>query len=335
MTTQTNQAVSNAVQNTQAQETVTLAEVMKNLDKNDAKFAWKELERAYGIQANIEDLEAKVEKARGAIGNAVLAIAKVARTHCNALGYSLTFARHYFLALCTEAETKLVNKYMEKSEGEKKTISTLIPVWPVHKSNIAKGMELGIDPLERFEDADSPKYAEATQYVNAMKEAVKASGANNTGSQAGNQRKSSEQTAAILGTITSGWDSSLKAATEVLNQQLNRLDREEQAPWAGKVLALAAEVTAYAESPERKAMLQAKADALKAAPVSGNIVTDSSGKVTGTTRSDTTEEGPESPETIAAVQAAMDADKDPAPPSVAAATGPVQAATRRRGAREA
>lgn len=283
----TNQAIANAVQNTITTKTAPLAEVMKNLDKKDLAVAYKAVNDAYLLQGDIENAQAKITRAQMGIGDHVLTIAKQARVHCVAQGYDLVLTRHYFLALCDQAELALINKHVE-DKSEKKAISTLIPVWPTHKSNIAKAMELKIDPTERMDGVDSPKYATATQYVNAMKEAVKDSGANKTGSQAGNMsdRKSDKDTAKTLSVITSTWNSSLQAAIQVLSQGLNRLDAEEQQAWAPKVLSLAAEVTTFADSDERKARLQAKADALKAAPVSGEIIEDVNGNVTGTSRSD-------------------------------------------------
>jgi hypothetical protein len=307
MTTQTDNAVQTAVQTTTQPP---LAEVMKNLDKKDKALAHKAISDAYTLQAGIEDMEAKIERNRGSIGDHVLRIAKAAREHCKAARYTLTLTRHYFLALCTEAETGLINAHIEKNEGEKKAISTLIPVWPTHKSNIAKGMELGVDPTDRMDDNPAaPKYATATQYVNAMKAMVGQTGNGGTGSQAGQQRKSNEEAAKIIGAVTSTWDSSLQAATQVLNQGLNRLDKAEQQLWAPKVLALAAEVTAYADSPQRKADILAREAARKYAPTSGQITEDGDGKVTGTTRSEDLMEQELDAGTQAALQAAIDKDE--------------------------
>lgn len=318
MTTQSD----NAVQTEKTPHQVPVVEVMKNLDKKDLKVAYEAIHASYDLQVGIEDMKAKIERNTLGIGDHVLSIARQARTHCVAQGFDLTLTRHYFLALCTQAETVLINKHIE--DGEKKAISTLIPVWPVHKSNIAKGMEpaFGIDPLTRIPDTatkDKPEgvleYASCAQYVAAVKEKAKETGANNTGSQAGEKRQSSEQTAKVLGTITSTWDSSLQAAIQVLSQGLNKLDKEEQTGWAPKVLQLAAEVTAYYESPERKERIAAKMAAMPEAPQSGEIVKDENGKVVGTTSStpEITDEELD-PGTKAALQATIDKDKEPEAP---------------------
>lgn len=312
-----NTQVQNAVQ-TNLGTSIPLAQVMKDLDKKDVAIAYKAIDAAYMLQAGIEDAEAKIVRNKGGIGDRVLDIAKAAQTHCSAQGYNLTLARHYFLALCTQAETMLVNKFLEKNEGERKAITSLIPTWPTYKSLTAKGFELGIDPCKRMEGADAPMYGTSAQYHAAIKEEQKAKdqgGESTGGSQAGKQRQSDAGVAKTLTTISSGWESTLQAAMQVLCQSLNRLTTEEQKQYAPKLLQLGAEVTAFADSPERKARLEQeakdKAAAAQAATPGGNVIKDASGKVTGTTSSTSIEDKSEEldQETKSALENALSKDE--------------------------
>jgi hypothetical protein len=265
MTTQTNAAVSNAVQNTPAPDTSlhgkTLGEVIKDLDKGDLKQAYKAIDTAYDIQwgkDGINDFEEKLKGLQGKVGEQVYSVAKVAMEHCED---RLVIARSYFLALCSQAETHCQNKYIQKYR-EEKPIGQLIPLWSQYKSAISKGMEKGLNPSETMDDSDAPKYATAAQYRAAVQQLEKEDRA--TGSQAGDGRNSEGQTATQLQLVTKGWSPRLSAAMEVMCKALNGLTHEEQDKFATKILDLGAEITTYANAAKREAIGDTRTDNQKA-----------------------------------------------------------------------
>lgn len=256
MTTQTNAAVSNAVQNTPTLPDTSLhgkplIEVLKDLDKSDLKQAYRAIDTAYDIQwgkDGINDHEERLKGLQGKVGEQVYSVAKVAMEHCEE---RLVIARSYFLALCSQAETHCQNKYIQKYR-EEKPIGQLIPLWSAYKSTVAKGMEKGLSPLETMEDSDAPKYATAAQYRAAVQTLEKEERA--TGSQAGGERNSEGQTATQLQLVTKGWSPRLSAAMEVMCKALNGLSHEEQDKFASKILDLGAEITTFANTAKREAI---------------------------------------------------------------------------------
>jgi hypothetical protein len=264
-----------------------LIEVLKDLDKGDLKRAYKAMDAAYDIQFGkdgIEDTQAKLVGLQGKVGEQVYEIAKIAMEHCE---NRLVIATSYFKALCSQAETYKQNWYISKYK-EEKPMSQLIPLWSQYKSKIAKGMEKGIDPSERLDDTDAPKYATAAQYsaaVVAMERDARA-----TGSQAGNERNTEGQTATQLQLVTKAWSPRLAAAMEVMCKALNGLTHEEQDKFATKILDLGAEITTYANTAKREAVGDTRTENQRAAGP------------------ETTEEL--DPGTKAAMQAAIDKDSD-------------------------
>lgn len=285
MTNQTNAAVTNAVQNTQTKEGITgpmpdpklttlsdgrtIGQVVSTLDKKDLKVAYEAADKCYDIQwgkDGIEELKGKLKTLENSVGEQVYKIARVAYSHCEG---KLMIVRSYFLALCKQAEDHLVSKHTEITRkagaAEEVAISKLVPQWPVYKSTIAKGLELGIDPDTRREDADSPKYATAAKYKAAVEETSKATGTSDaaTGSQAG---KITDKSAATqLQVITSNMSPMMQAALSVLMEGIRRLTHEEQDKFAEPVRVLAAEVVTYANTAKREANGDHRTEAQKAA----------------------------------------------------------------------
>lgn len=258
MTTQTDAAVSNTVQNTVGKPPLPdtslhgkpLVEVLKNLDKSDLKQAYTAMNEAYDIQwgkDGIEEVTAKLQGLQGKVGEKVYTIAKIAMKHCE---NRLVIARAYFLALCSQAETMKTNWYADKYK-EEKPIGQLIPLWSQYKSSIAKGMEKGIDPNMLIEGTDAPKYATAAQYraaVQVLEKEAKGANERNDGDKTDGQVKTG------LSVITSGWSPQLRASMEVMCTAFNGLTHEEQDKFAPKVLDLAAEVTTYKNTAKREAV---------------------------------------------------------------------------------
>lgn len=223
---------------------LTLGQIVadENLDKKDLKTAYKSIFDAYTIQwgkDGIEDTQEKLKGLQGKVGEKVYAVAKVAMEHCQG---KLVVTRVYFLALCKKAEEALANKHIEE-KNEEKPIGQLIPMWSQYKSSIAKGMELGIDPSARNPESNSLLYATASQYRNAVQEHEK-----KTGSQAGNERNSNNQTSSAFQLVSRGWAPRVSAAMDVLCQSLNGLTHEEQDKFADKILTLGAEVAEFVKN---------------------------------------------------------------------------------------
>lgn len=268
MTTQTNAAVKEAVQNTKptpadtSLDGKTLGEVLKDLDKGDLKAAYAAMNQAYEIQwgkDGIEDTQAKLQGLQGKVGEQVYAVAKVALVHCKG---KLVIARAYFLALCQQAEDMKVNWYTNKYK-EEKPFGQLIPLWSQYKSSIAKGMEKGIHPNAIIDGTDdAPMYATAAQYRSAVQAADAAERA--TGSQAGNERASDKQVATQLQVVTSDMSPKLQATLSTLIQALRRLTHEEQDKFAETLLETAAEVATFANTVHREATGDTRTAAQKA-----------------------------------------------------------------------
>lgn len=237
-----------AVQDTQALQVPAFKP--DDLDKKDLKAAYKAIDSAYTIQwgkDGILELEGKLEGLRGKVGEHVFDVAKVAFERCKG---ALVVARQYFLALCEQAENHIQAKYIEQFK-EEKPIGQLIPMWSQYKSSIAKGMERGIDPMERREDTDSLKYPTAATYRAAVQE-IEAK-ERSTGSQAGNDRNSQSETTNQLQLVVKGWSPALSAAFAVLMPEMNRLTHEEQDKFVPLVIDLAAKVKTAADKAHRDA----------------------------------------------------------------------------------
>lgn len=215
----------------------------------DAKQrACEAADRAYDIQigkGGIEDTTAKLRTLESKVGEQVYSVAKDALKIASG---KLILARNYFLALCAVAEQHLYNKHVEATKTEK-TIGQLIPQWTNYKSYIGKGLEKGIDPMERAEAGDSLKYATAAQYRKAVTE----TGAGGTGSQAGTARtKQNGTNGVVLSLVNSGWSPMLATAMGVLTGELKDLTHEEQDKMAPLVSELATKVHAFHEEIMRK-----------------------------------------------------------------------------------
>lgn len=304
----------------------TIGQVVSTLDKKDLKVAYEAADKCYDIQwgkDGIEELKGKLKTLENSVGEQVYKIARVAYSHCEG---KLIIVRSYFLALCKQAEEHLTAKHTEATRkagsAEEIAISKLIPQWPMYKSTIAKGLELGIDPDTRRDGADSPQYPTAAKYKAAVEETAKAAGTseNATGSQAG--KVSDKAASTQLQVITSNMSPMMQAALSVLMEGIRRLTHEEQDKFAEPVRSLAAEIVTFANTAKREANGDHRTEAQRSA-------------------------GPESteeldPGTKAAMQAALDSEaaKDRVLAAEKAAQGATDSATagkggRRRGARAA
>lgn len=334
MTTQTNKAVSTAVQNTKPEEMgaddptklngKTLGEVLKDLDKGDLAKAYEAVNEAYDIQwgkDGIEEVQAKLTGLQGKVGEKVYAIAKVAMVHCKD---HLVIARSYFLALCTQAEEMKTKWYTGKYK-EEKPIGQLIPLWSQYKSAIAKGMEKGLDPNALIEGTkDAPRFATAAQYRAEVQRLEKESKGANERDEGGTSGKSDGQVATGLSVVVSGWSPKMRAAMEVMCKAFNALGHEEQDKFASQILDIAAAAVTYKN--EHKS---------HGAPVTGQVMTDASGNVTGTTSSDETVGETVDPGTVAALQAAVDSAKGPIKAPETEAADESRKGGKRRGTRAA
>lgn len=314
MATKTNQAVSNAVQNTPEKANgQTLGEMISNPDKSDVKFSYEKAKKAYDLkwgEGGLDEAEARVGELKGKIGEQVYDIFRRAMSHCEGLPNVVAAARSYGMALCDRAEDFIIKYDTKLNNNERKLpISTLIPLWPKYKSAIALGMEKGMNPLELMEGtpagAEAYRWSTAAEYKTAVDKLGSTGGGNQTGQggDQGGQNKGAGVTA--LKAVVSDLSEKMGPAVRTLLEGIRRLDHEEQDIFAQEVLNLGGKVIAYADSDERKAKLASKAEATKAAPVTGQIVEDGNGNVTGTTRSDE----PVSQEAVAALQTAIDGGK--------------------------
>lgn len=233
----------------------TMGQVLGNMDKKDLKAAYEAADKCYDIQwgvDGIEELRGKLKTLENSVGEQVYKIARIAYTHCEG---KLLIVRSYFLALCKSAEEHLTAKHTEASRkagaAEELPIGKLVPQWPVYKSSIAKGLEMGIDPDERREGSvsaaspeGSPRYPTASKYKSAVEEKAKETGTseNGTGGQAGQGRNTEGQTSTQLQLVVKGWSPGLRAAMDVLCQGLNALGVGDQDGFAPQILELAGRV---------------------------------------------------------------------------------------------
>lgn len=227
----------------------TMAQLVSKPKAGDLKVAYEAIDTAYDIQwrqGGIADLEGKLDGLRGKIGEHVFEVAKQAYKTCSG---KLVVVRSYFLALCKQAEEHIQSLHTEKHK-EEEPISELIPLWGSYKSSIAKGLEKGIDPMERDELSKSLKYPTAAKY----RAAVQALGSEGgTGSQAGEGRNTTNETKNHIQLVTKGWSVKMTAAMQTLMPELNRLTHEEQDQFVDAVLTLAASVKTFADGRENAA----------------------------------------------------------------------------------
>lgn len=289
--------VKGAVQNTLNGKT--MGEVVNDLDRNDLKKSYAAIDAAYDIvirKDGLDDTAKRMKSLQDDIGEQVYEILKISMAHCED---KVTIAKAYFSMLCKKAEEYFLSKYV-KENREETTIAKAIPLWPAYKTSLLKGMDIGMSPSENIQDTTAPRWPTAAKFRTEVQKREKdAKGGN---SQAGNGgRNSTQQNTTVVSLVTKGWSPSLAASMAVLVEGLNRLTHEEQDGFATKLLALGEEVTNFANSEERK----------NRAP-QANVVTDESGKVTGTTSVESEQEEEElDAGTKAAIQAAMDAEKEP------------------------
>jgi len=256
MTTQTNAAVTKAVQNTVTESTTldgkTMGQVVNDLDKSDLKASYKAIGAAYDIywgKDGIDDTQQKLNSLQGKVGEHVYDVLKLAMEHCKG---KLPIVKAYFAALCKKAEEYQMSKYVKENK-EEKPISQLIPLWPQYKASLLKGIDMGMSPEDVIDDTDAPKWPTAAKFRTEVQRREKEA-KGGTGSQAGNERNNSNQTATQLQLVTKGWSPQLSASMSVLCQALNRLTHEEQDKFAPTVLNLAAEVETFANTAHREAM---------------------------------------------------------------------------------
>lgn len=297
MTTQTNAAVQTAVQNTPVDTSLngkTLGQVVNELARSDLKASYKAIDAAYDIvirKGGLDDTQKALEGLKADIGERVYDVLKLSMEHCEG---KLPIVRAYFHALCKKAEEYFLSRYVKENK-EETTIAKAIPLWPAYKSSLTKGLELGMSPQENIPDTDAPRWPTAAKFRTEVQKREK--DAKGGTSQAGNERNSSSQTTTTLSLVTKGWSPKLSASMAVLCEGLNRLSHEEQDTFAPEILAIGERVVAFATAKQQGA-----------APVSGTIVRDASGAVTGTARSDETSEEMDA-ETKAEMQTALDETK--------------------------
>jgi len=205
-----------------------------DLNADLKKHACEAIEKAYDIhwgKGGINDTTEKLKGLQGKVGEQVYAIAKDAIKYA---GNSMAIAKSMFLALCAYAEKHLKAKYVEE-KGEEATVGKLVPQWSQYKTDIAKGLEKGIDP-----EARTPEKAKAYPTAASYREAARKANGGATGSQAGQQRENSSGSLVLqLQGKQWGMNPVLAAAIHVMASNLARLDHQEQASFAAPILNIA------------------------------------------------------------------------------------------------
>lgn len=206
------------------------------LSSDAKKAAIAAIDRAYDIQwarGGIEDTSKKLGELKGRISECVYDVAK------NAVGLSgndLKVARAMFLALCAVAETHIRSIDTEKNHREL-PMGQLIPTWTVYKSDMAKGLEKGIDPGTRAAEGNALKFPTGEAY----RVAARLANGGATGSQAGNGR-ASNQGSTVNELMKRGMHAHCAAALQVVTDALLKLRPEDQAKYAKPLLAIAKDV---------------------------------------------------------------------------------------------
>jgi hypothetical protein len=261
MTTQTDAAVTTAVQDTNLNGK-TMGEVVNDLNRDDLKKSYKAIDAAYDLvirKDGIEDTQRKLTGLQDQVGEKVYDVLKLAIEHCEG---KLPIVKAYFAALCKKAEEYFLSKYV-KEHKEETTIAKAIPLWPAYKTSLTKGLDYGMSPDEPITDTDAPRWPTAAKFrTEVMKREKEEKGGN---AQPPGTRNTEQQTNNIVALVSKGWSVKMTGSMSVLVQALNRLTHEEQDKFAQKVLDLGAEITTYANAANREAMGDTRTAAQKAA----------------------------------------------------------------------
>jgi hypothetical protein len=295
-----------AVQNTS--ETVkgkTLGEISNVPNSEDLKKSYIAIDSAYDIvirKDGYDDTAKKLEGLKDQIGEKVYDVLLLSIEHCEG---NLKFAKSYFAMLCAKAEEYFLSKYVKQNK-EETSIAKAIPLWPAYKSSMLKGLDYGMSPDEAIPDTESkelpdgaPRWPTAAKYRTEVQKREKANKEANERDD-GKTRNDTKQTTNVVNLVTKGWSPLMAGAMAVMIEALNGCSHEEQDLFAPDIMAIGKKIAAHKV-----------ANASHGAPVTGEIVTDETGAVTGTTRSDASEEdeAPITDEARAALQAAVNSEK--------------------------
>lgn len=236
--------------------------VNKELDEDLLKASYELADRAYDIQwgkDGIQEVKDKLNTLMNSVGEIVYSIAKMAYEHCKSVphGYGLMVAKQYFLEVCKADEEHILHRDIELN-GREIGMTKLIPTWPQYKSVIAKGMEMGIDPMARNPKTITTKspegsllYPTVADYRKAVNEAeAKSRGANERDTSKPADRK---EASTALSVVSSGWSPRLKAAMAVMCEQLSRLDHANQDKFADAITEIAGKAKTLADTIKRDA----------------------------------------------------------------------------------